>query len=264
RNNDFVSGFETVKHNVVIAVELTNLDLLLMSHALSAAILRDIDEELPANTGYRQYRHFNALVRSPDHARMHELRGAQNSIVVRHRGFYQHRLRLAVDLRRDKRDLSLGNGSALVAKDLDLFSHFEIGGPFDWYLNVRLQTSRLVDRGEQGRRRHAVANMNRNISYHPSHRRYNFVVMKLCFLFVDGRLQCRELRFGGIEIGARLIKFRLANDSSCSKLRGAIVLLLRPLKIRLLRGGARLLIADRRLLLHRIDLHQRLAGIHML
>ena len=48
-------------------------------------------------------------MRSPDHARTDKLRGPQGALEVGNLRFYQYSLSSVVDLRRDKRDLALGN-----------------------------------------------------------------------------------------------------------------------------------------------------------
>ncbi len=127
----------------------------------------------------------------------------------------------------------------------------------DRHIHIDFQASRLVDRRQLRRGRDAVAHVHRNISHNPAAQRDHFVIMQLHFLLVYLRVERIHLRLGRVQGRLRLVQILLAHHPRGGKSLRALILLLRPDQVRLLRRPRTLLALHRGLLLQRIDLDQR-------
>ena len=104
--------------------------------------------------------------------------------------------------------------------------------------------------------------MHRNIADHALGGGVNFVVVELHLLLAHLSIERVELLLSGIQRRLRAIQLLLAHHPIGKQFTRALVLLPRVTQVRQLRRPRSLLAADRGLLLQRINLHQRSAGIN--
>ena len=192
---------------------------------------------------------------SKNHLCSHKLRLPQRVVAIGDPRLHQHGLRGVIDLRRNEAYPGLGQHLAIAIDHIDRHAHPELCRMFHRNIHVNFQTSRLVDRGQLRRGRHAVTHSYRNISHNSTSWSDDFVVMKLHFLLPHLSVERVHLRLCGIQSASCLVQVLLAHHARVIQASRALILLFRPDEISLLRRPRTLLTLDGSLLLPRINLH---------
>ena len=151
--------------------------------------------------------------------------------------------------------------SPRAGNDLHRQSHANVAGAFRWNIDVSFQIRVLVNRGQQGLRGNVVADVNGNVTDDSVERRSQVVVRQLALLG-DARGLARlpsppwSCRKPARPVRKLCLLVTPSSYSCCWRSSSRLVVIEDRF---LLRFGAALLI-DGRLLLQRIDGHQRLPG----
>src|ERR1700679_4367000 len=83
RNDNLISRFHAVEHDIIVADDLADLERLLMDHIPTLLIgLGDKSKIEPADSRHGHHRNHRFLLASPNHARANDRRGAQTIVRV--------------------------------------------------------------------------------------------------------------------------------------------------------------------------------------
>ena len=199
---------------------------------------------------------------APDQASSRELRGAKRVRCVFDSGFHEYGLRVVVDLSGNEINLRLACDLALAIEQLNFLTHFQILRAFDGDVDVYLERAGLVDGGQRGRVRHAIAYSHGNVADESVSGSIDAIVVQLSLLLLHLRFERFQLVLRRFEVGARLIVILLADYTGVEELLRAFPLNLSEMDTRFLRGTRGFLASQGSLLLDGVNLHEGRSGFH--
>src|SRR5579872_3455270 len=194
RHDDVIAFLEAVLHGVVVANRVANMQQLLPRNGFPILVLRQKREELTVDARHCQDRNYRALMRSPNELCTHLLRDSQRRPRILHRRLRQHRLRIRIDLRRNKRDFRIRQIFARRIHQVHRHADAQIPRAIRRHVNVRLDRPGLIDRRQQRRYRNAIADAHRDVTDNPVRRRRHGVVVQFDLLRRDRLLERFQLR----------------------------------------------------------------------
>src|SRR5690348_1909403 len=149
-DNYLVAGLDTTQHGVTAVGNVAHLHRRLSRHRSFTSLLRYKSEVLSANADHRSDWNHEPRMRTPHHPRPHKLRRANFPPRVSDERLRQHRLHAGIHLRRNEGDARLRQHRSGIAHDVYRQAQPQLRGPLQRHLDVGLQISVAVHRGQHG------------------------------------------------------------------------------------------------------------------